>query len=505
MAAAPPNFNNYLTNTLGITDNATIAALNNQGLTDFDDLVALSDPDIKAICTNLKKPGGTIENPVWVATAVANRGTIPQFIPNPGVTLGFLHEKRLRMLRYYYWHLTRIQRPFIVADATLDRLANVSKLKDVEEEDEEKLNDPTPLTTLDNVRDVIENLDDYLLRKKGIYKVPLAYLTRVDIGLPTGADDPGFSRPTFYAEMIRRCPHVGSYYTIDNAALWDVVRAVCHGGPGWSWIQDWQGTRDGRSAYMALKRHYLGTSFTGRLRGKADSVLDKAYFDGTSRAFTFEKYCQALKGAFTDLESTGEHVHDERKVRILLRNCIDPRLEGPKNYILASETMKVSFEESINYLAQFLDNKKSFGNDGPTRKGNHRNVSGINVKKGNNNKGNKNNKGRGNKNQQQNPNKGSNLNVKNQYYKYEDWMKLSAEQQAKVRELRGDNNSNQNQNNKRRNVQAVNSNKRQRTIRFDDEENEDDTPIATNPPAPQQIVPVSIGQTMSQRVSRSFL
>lgn len=70
--------------------------------------------------------------------------------------------------------------------------------------------------------------------------------------------------------------------------------------------------------------------------------------------------------------------------------------------------------------------------------------------------------------------------------------------------MRGNNNNNSQ--NKRRGVQSVTANKGQRTIRFEDEqEYEDDVPTAAVPPAAQQIVPVSVGQAMSQRVPRSFL
>lgn len=235
--AAVPDFNDYLENTLGNTSATTRTALNNQGLTiSFDDLVMISEPDVKDICNNMKKPGGVIENFAWQTAAVANCAGIPQFVPNPGVALGHLYEKRLRMLRYYCWHLIRIQRsPIVVADATIGRLTAVYRVKEAEDKDDEKLTPPQKLADLDKVRDVIEDLDNYLLRKKGCYKVPLAYLTRDVVALPTDpGEDPGFAQPTYYQEMIRRCPHTGSYANIDNFELWDVVRMVCHGGPGWS-------------------------------------------------------------------------------------------------------------------------------------------------------------------------------------------------------------------------------------------------------------------------------
>ena len=214
--AAPPTFNQYLSMTLLITSAATLAAINAQGCTSIDDMAAMTDTDVKDICNNIKKPGGVIENRVWTDAAVAQRANIPRYIPNPGISVGHLHEKRLRMLRYYVWHLNRVQRAFVAAEATLDQLATVYKIKEVEDEDDEKLTLPIKLTTLETVRETLEDLDNYFLRKKGSYKAPLAYVTREDVALPAVGDDPGFGRPSFYQEMIIRSPHIGTYYNLDN-------------------------------------------------------------------------------------------------------------------------------------------------------------------------------------------------------------------------------------------------------------------------------------------------
>jgi hypothetical protein len=70
-------------------------------------------------------------------------------------------------------------------------------------------------------------------------------------------------------------------------------------------------------------------------RGSGQS-LDDTFFDGKARTFTFEKYCERLNHAFTDLEQSGETVDVERKIRIFLRGITDPTLEAAKNQVLAT-------------------------------------------------------------------------------------------------------------------------------------------------------------------------
>jgi hypothetical protein len=157
--------------------------------------------------------------------------------------------------------------------------------------------------------------------------------------------------------MICRAPHFGLFYQSDNIMVWNVVRHVFHGGPGWSWIQDYQVEMDSRSAYMSVKTHYLGESFSSPLRSNADAILCDVFYDGRPRGYTFERYCEVLKGAFTDLESIGELVFEGCKVRVLLQRIIDMRLDSAKSQVLATPALKATFEGAVNLSVNSLTNK----------------------------------------------------------------------------------------------------------------------------------------------------
>lgn len=350
----------YMLAVLLITSPTACNALANQGLTDYDVFLTLTEKDIGDICSNVRKPGGTIANPALVAG-----GGQPAMIPNPGTPIGYVLEKRLKMLRYYRLHLQRIQRPFDDADATLVRLSSVYTLKEEEDNDEDddvKL--PAKLASIDKVRMTLNDIDDYLIRKKGISGVPLAYIVRPDVPLPDIADDPGFGNPTFALEMIQRAPHAGAFYQRDNIAVWNVIRHVTHEGPAWSWVQSFVRTCNGRLAYFAMKQHYLGESFTARLRANADKLMDSTFYDGRSRGFTFERYCETLQQAFTDIESTGELISENRKVRILMLGIRDERLATAKSQVTATPELKATFDGAVNFISQFLDERRSLQNQG---------------------------------------------------------------------------------------------------------------------------------------------
>jgi hypothetical protein len=83
-----------------------------------------------------------------------------------------------------------------------------------------------------------------------------------------------------------------------------------------------------------------------------------------------------LNHAFTDLEQSGETGDVERKIRIFLRGIIDPTLEAAKNQVLATATLRTTFESAVNYIAQFAHQKSSIDTNRP------QNLSSIQVQRG---------------------------------------------------------------------------------------------------------------------------
>jgi hypothetical protein len=435
MAAAQAAFNNYLTNTIGINLPGATAALNAQGLTSFDDFTTLTEDDIGDVCTNVRKPGGTIPNPNFNPNQPLPG--VPATIANPGTQLGHVFEKRLKMLRYYCHHMARIQRPIVANQATIARLSACYRLKEHEDESED-IDLPGKLMKIEKVRDVLEDIDNYLIRKLGSSGLPLSYIVRETVALDPN-DDPGYGLPTPQEEMIARGPHNGVYYQQDNNEVWQMIRHVTHGGPGWSWVQSFQRTCDGRQAYLVIKTHYLGESYSARIRAQADNIIETAFYDGKSRTFTFERYCEVLKSAFTDIEATGELVSETRKVRVLLHGIQDNRLSHAKSQVLATPMLKETFESALYFIAQFQEEKRSYDANKST---NNRNVSAANR----------------NSSYKQNKSPAKpkrNMQVTDRYYTYSEWINLTEDQQRQVRELKA---KNKNKDKRKANVQYMDRN-----------------------------------------------
>jgi hypothetical protein len=454
-------FDAYMANVLGIAQADIRNALRAQGLSTVNDFVSLSESDIEDVCKIIRRPGGTIPNPAF-GGGQAGRGQ-PPVLPNPGLQIGHLHEKRLKMLRYFVFHLQRVQRNFDPAIATMNTLQEIYLLKEVDDEDR-KPDLPEKLTKTDKVREVIENIESVLLAMKGINGVPLLYVVRDLVPLPTGIGediDLGFGLPSHTQEMIRRAPHTGVYFREAQKVVWNIIRHVTHGGPGWNWVQSFARAQDGRNAFLSMKRYYLGESYTRRIQLSAENTLSTAFYNGQVRTFKFGDYVDKLKGAFSDIESTGEVIDPQRKIRILMQGISDARLKTGKATVIANPNIYTDFETVVNFLVTLLSEEESMAvatrshqrtvsamkvtnNSGrhDARGGRHPGRGGRNPGRGRGGRG-----GRAGRYYGGRGNSSNHSNVTDRSYTKEEWLALSYEDKQKVRDLRAKRNREMNASN----------------------------------------------------------
>ena len=332
--------------------NAVRLGLIDQGIDTCDSFLDMNDYDMKAVCKRMIQPGGTMPGR-GAAAGRANRGT----------PVSFLSEKNLRKACFYRNYLHRIQRPFVAATATLalvqdvwaDRFDLENPDRDVERE---IIKDPAPMAKVDDIKKTLEDIDNVLNKKRGLGGSPLAYITRATVTLPEntpGEVDPGFGQPSREAELIRRTRHDGPAYRQDNIAVWAIIRHVAHNGPAWAWVLSFARHSNGRAAYLALRTHYFGDSYTTRAVTKADAIIENLHWDGRAKNYPLEKFFEQLNKAYTDLDENGEPVTEAKKVRRMLQSIRDPRLDAAKNSIMLSDAHKENLAASMSHLAQALD------------------------------------------------------------------------------------------------------------------------------------------------------
>lgn len=352
-------FQNYLAN-LGFPADLRVALVS-QGLDNVTDFFGMTDDDIEDLCANIRKPGGVLPNPAVADDPNAE----PQFINNPGVAVGRVHQERLKQIAFYYSYVVTVNRTFIVVHATVEELvrlwmfkknmANILKAKKDGEDDY-----PDKFTNARPAREFIESIENWIGEHYGVENLPLAYVIRPNADVPRIADDPlPLGQPSYAEELIRRASHGGEAWVTNNGKVWQMIRHVTHGTDAWAFVKGFARSQNGRGAFMALKAQYMGSDFVNKVKLTADASLETLHWTGKVKHFTWEKFISRLTSAFADLADNGEPKTEGEKVRRLLRAITDPTLSVAKAVVQGDPRYSEDFMAATSYLAGQLSAAES--------------------------------------------------------------------------------------------------------------------------------------------------
>jgi hypothetical protein len=97
-------------------------------------------------------------------------------------------------------------------------------------------------------------------------------------------------------------------YVSDTKRLFDILKPLLIAGPGWPFIQplNKKSSRDGRAAFLAVKRQAEGTSALASRKAASYLVIRKAEFTGRSGAYSLDMYISLHQKAHNELFSLWE-------------------------------------------------------------------------------------------------------------------------------------------------------------------------------------------------------
>ena len=356
---------------VGFSDPAATIMVDSHGLIDVDILRRFDDNEVTTLCTILKKPGGRIPDP-------NNAGA---FITDPGTPVSIMAEKNLKLAVYYIKHRHRTSRPTTPANIT-DNEAGIRGISEMRLEEKSHVNAPIPSTPSDlidekNWTKTIESLNDFLRSQLGSTGLPLAWCVRPseevsEDPIPNQADHGWTNREQ---EMIHRASirmpedQGGGYsaaFQTDNKKVWQVLRDLMRKLPCYTQIQPSSRTENGRAAYLALVRHYLGSRHTRSLANEAESKLNSATYENeTKRGLNFEAYVrlhQEQHHIIQGLALNGHHpgLDGRSKVRLLLNGLRGEFIRNPTSHIFSHPDLQEDFEGVVDFIKDYITTFSTF-------------------------------------------------------------------------------------------------------------------------------------------------
>jgi uncharacterized membrane protein YgcG len=161
--------------------------------------------------------------------------------------------------------------------------------------------------------------------------------------------------PAVFADDAKRrmyqLPLTGGAFEEDNKQTFRLLKSYLIKLPGWTWIESFNATENGRGAFWAWATHYNGQGELSKRTAMAKAKIKNLFYKN-ERSLTFEKVTEILSKSFSILDKDpDERLSECQKVEKLL-SCIqtqDMEMVAQKS-IIASQYPN-DFSGACNYFS----------------------------------------------------------------------------------------------------------------------------------------------------------
>ena len=255
--------------------------------------------------------------------------------------IGFVLEKKLRGWLFYYHDQKRRGNAIVPAQFTTAAMNRaINEYESFKQAKEEKTTD-IDVDKIDTGVDWFtwkESFTSLLEIKTGVGGSPLARCIRED--KPAGWTPAQATNPL--ERLIYELPLNGDEYEVDNSSTWTEIKKVTLGTPTYEWIRQYDATKDGRGAWLAILGKCEGDSASNKriiMANKTvqlDASKGGAFYTNEYHGFTFDKYSTKLLKAYAIIERYRNYVAPETKVERLLAGINvqnAPAINNAKEYV----------------------------------------------------------------------------------------------------------------------------------------------------------------------------
>ena len=156
-------------------------------------------------------------------------------------------------------------------------------------------------------------------------------------------------------ERLHDCVRLsGQAYRRDRDIVFSLLLQKTKDSEGFSIVEEYQMTRDGRSAYKALLGHFEDGTYRDRMSQEGTYTLRNAVYAGVRKNFTFGRYYQMHSEAHVQLSEAGLPMSAEQKINDFITGITCPIAQSIIVSLAGNRMIRTSFESYYNELSSRL-------------------------------------------------------------------------------------------------------------------------------------------------------
>jgi hypothetical protein len=356
---------------LGILPDAAKALIKDQAINSLTSLTEMSEEEITVCCKVIRRPGGSIEQPLAGIGRNANR---TQRVAAYGAPMAIIHETNLKLARFYLKYKEMTSRTVEPEDVTVQAIKKLRNYKVILEKGSTELDvDRIPNLTHEKTFEWFDEFREFLnTRISATSGRPLAYVVRKREAVKAPTIDPpkgeqGSAYKTYADEIRERAPvrlidnTLDLDFEDDNALVWQILWSKLKGGKYQSYIKPYLDQQDARGAFIALHTQLLGRAAIANYANAAENKLTNLALDGTkTKGWTFDKYLVQHKEQHMILDKLKNYDHagisESSKINHFVRGITDPAYVSVLAALATSP--KDDFDEVVASFRTFRNSSK---------------------------------------------------------------------------------------------------------------------------------------------------
>ena len=160
--------------------------------------------------------------------------------------------------------------------------------------------------------------------------------------------------------IVSKATLYGPEFQRDNTKVYTILRTILTGTKGWNVISKFAARRDGREAFLTLKKHFQGSSYFDAMRSQANNLMTKTFYSGDKARYKWEDYVAIHMEAHALYEETNETISESMKILNLksgIRN--DAGFENTIEAARTSMLANIIFDNYVNFLIEGITSKRA--------------------------------------------------------------------------------------------------------------------------------------------------
>jgi hypothetical protein len=190
-----------------------------------------------------------------------------------------------------------------------------------------------------------KSIDNHFRRTLGVRGVTLDWVYREQ-----AEPKPGTKYPSIAAELKATLILSGNHFEEDSASVYAVVATSTFDTTAYSYVSQFENTRNGRDVMLALKLQFGGKAYVVSRSKDANSIVRTAQFSGPTRQYTYDQHVARFNDAYNELALIGEPIQEHVKVQLFCDSLQEEIMSQSKMQVQLAPATARNFTKATGML-----------------------------------------------------------------------------------------------------------------------------------------------------------